>query len=112
MATEYDPMNNTQVNITGQLFLQTDPGQWTGISMGSSVSVIFNLYDRSVCDRIPDYFTNFRSYDDTELHFGNYGKSCTADEHVCHRYADEDPDRIFNYVFDHSAFAKHFKFCI
>ncbi len=35
--------------------------------------------------------------------FGNYGKSCTADEHVCHRYADEDPwTRIFNYVFDHS----------
>ena len=57
--------------------------------MGSSVPVVFNLYDRSVCDRIPDHFTNFCSYDDTELHFGNYGKSCTADEHVCHRYADE-----------------------
>ena len=45
--------------------------------MGSSVPVVFNLYDRSVCDRIPDHFTNFCSYDDTELHFGNYGKSCT-----------------------------------
>ena len=119
MATEYDPMNNTQVNITGQLYnylllllLQTDSGQWTGVSMGSSVPVVFNLYDRSVCDRIPDHFTNFCSYDDTELHFGNYGKSCTADEHVCHRYADEDPDRIFNYVFDHSAFTKHFKLCV
>ena len=80
--------------------------------MGSSVPVVFNLYDRSVCDRIPDHFTNFCSYDDTELHFGNYGKSCTADEHVCHRYADEDPDRIFNYVFVHSAFTKHFKLCV
>ncbi len=83
MATEYDPMNNTQVNITGQLYnylllllliatdmhhyilravvdsLQTDSGQWTGVSMGSSVPVVFNLYDRSVCDRIPDHFTNF-----------------------------------------------------
>ena len=93
-------------------FLQTDSGQWTGVSMGSSVPVVFNLYDRSVCDRIPDHFSNFCSYDDTELHFGNYGKSCTADEHVCHRYADEDPDRIFNYVFDHSAFTKHFKLCV
>lgn len=101
MATEYDPMNNTQVNITGQLYnyllllllIATDMHHYILHAVvdsyklipvngqcfnGTSVPVVFNLYDRSVCDRIPDHFTNFCSYDDTELHFGNYGKSCTA----------------------------------
>ncbi len=136
MATEYDPMNNTQVNITGQLYnyllllllIATDMHHYILRAVVDSYKLIpvngqvfqwdhlfqsFLTYMTvSVCDRIPDHFTNFCSYDDTELHFGNYGKSCTADEHVCHRYADEDPDRIFNYVFDHSAFTKHFKLCV
>ena len=132
MATEYDPMNNTQVNITGQLYnyllllllIATDMHHYILRAVVDSYKLIpvngqvfqwdhlFQSFLTYMTDRIPDHFTNFCSYDDTELHFGNYGKSCTADEHVCHRYADEDPDRIFNYVFDHSAFTKHFKLCV
>ena len=136
MATEYDPMNNTQVNITGQLYnyllllllIATDMHHYILRAVVDSYKLIpvngqvfqWDHLFQSFLTYMTDLFVIafriilpiFCSYDDTELHFGNYGKSCTADEHVCHRYADEDPDRIFNYVFDHSAFTKHFKLCV
>ena len=131
MATEYDPMNNTQVNITGQLYnyllllllIATDMHHYILHAVVDSYKLIpvngqvfqWDHLFQSFLTYMTDLFViAFRIILPifTELHFGNYGKSCTADEHVCHRYADEDPDRIFNYVFDHSAFTKHFKLCV
>ena len=129
MAQEFDPMTNSQVTITGNLYqyllllmmdvtnmhhyvLRALIDSYQVISMGQPGRVHDNLYGGFFCDRVPHCAAGICLHDDTKLHPRHYGEGSAADEYVCGRNADEGAPGTYGIVPHGNAASGNFRFCV
>ena len=79
MATEFDPINNAQVTLTGNLY-----------NYFILMLLVVTDMHHYILRAFPYHFAGICMYHDLKLYPWYHGEGFTADEYVCGRYADED----------------------
>ena len=137
MAQEFDPMTNSQVTITGNLYqyllllmmvvtnmhhyvlralidsYQVIPVNGQVFQWDSLAESMINLYGGSlllIAFRIVS--AGICLHDDTKLHPRHYGEGSAADEYVCGRNADEGAPGTYGIVPHGNAASGNFRFCV
>ena len=128
MAQEFDPMTNSQVTITGNLYqyllllmmVVTNMHHYVLRALIDSYQVIPVNGQVFQWDSLAESMTTYMAHcaagiclhDDTKLHPRHYGEGSAADEYVCGRNADEGAPGTYGIVPHGNAASGNFRFCV
>ena len=132
MAQEFDPMTNSQVTITGNLYqyllllmmVVTNMHHYVLRALIDSYQVIPVNGQVFQWDSLAEAMTTYMADSfviafrivlpvfDTKLHPRHYGEGSAADEYVCGRNADEGAPGTYGIVPHGNAASGNFRFCV